>query len=339
MVNRKGIVLHFKCVTTSLFHTTQHEYSSLLKCAPYILGTSIRGALLSQMIRRQDCPYFSDLEKQTGKAGHELIHQSCKLDCPVKPFFDLNPKALYTFGMFEDAFEYSYKSITKIGIERSNRSASEGAIVTIETVNKGTEFDFSIFLLDECQEYADLVKDCIKNNVALEGLGKGKSTGMGKFELMEDVRTENITNYVEKRLDDDQKVSELSSPISITLKTPLVIGDGDDLKVSMDREKVSDWFDGEVNSVLQLLGVNNGTTFKSTAVDQQVNPDFISRFSYEIGLRENRYALLEDSVLKIHFDGLTKESIDALKIASIFGIGEWRELGFGRFDFTDIKES
>ena len=52
---RDGTVFSLNCTLNSPFHTTQREYRNLLKCAPYIAGTTFRGAILKALIELNKC--------------------------------------------------------------------------------------------------------------------------------------------------------------------------------------------------------------------------------------------------------------------------------------------
>ena len=69
------------------------------------------------------------------------------------------------------------------------------------------------------------------------------------------------------------------------------------------------------------------------AIDLRVNPDFISRFSHEMGLRENRYVFMEGSRLKLNNIQSSGDWLNLLDLALKVGIGEWATLGFGRLKF------
>ena len=64
-------------------------------------------------------------------------------------------------------------------------------------------------------------------------------------------------------------------------------------------------------------------------LDVLIRPDFISRFSYEQGLRQNRLVAWPGSSLS--FDWPEAFDEDGLVLALTLGIGEWSEWGFGRF--------
>ena len=67
-------------------------------------------------------------------------------------------------------------------------------------------------------------------------------------------------------------------------------------------------------------------------VDARLRPDFIGRFSYERGLRENRLVAWAGSEMTLHLSHGASDLSEQLAIASILGIGEWSEWGYGRFE-------
>lgn len=333
---KDGLALVFLCRTKSLFHTNHREYTSLLKCAPYILGTTIRGALLRHMIQQQDCPHFDELQKKQPKASHASIHQNCELDCPVKPFFQEPTKVWFTFGTFKEPVEFLYKSITRISLDRNSRSVAEGGIVNIEAINSGTDFSFAIILFDECKKYLDLVQDCVNNFVAAEGLGRGRSYGMGKFKVTRILKPQSLEQFLARsHSPEPPKIRDHS--LELEAVTPLVVGDGKILHVSVDRQQVGQWFSEEVNQALARVLDDQTPPWRCEAIDLQVNPDFISRFSHEMGLRENRYVFMEGSRLKLNGIPADSDSLSLLELALNVGIGEWATLGFGRLKWLAEK--
>jgi hypothetical protein len=71
---------------------------------------------------------------------------------------------------------------------------------------------------------------------------------------------------------------------------------------------------------------------KVDRVEANIHPEFISRFSFELGLRENRLVAWPGS--NFVFSLNTKKNFKQLALASLLGIGFWNYWGFGRFDFT-----
>jgi hypothetical protein len=74
--------LEFRCRFTSAFHTSEQNYSNLYTCAPYILGTTLRGAVLRALIDT-DC---SGQQLQNEPTFHNL----CGPTCQVKPLGSCN---------------------------------------------------------------------------------------------------------------------------------------------------------------------------------------------------------------------------------------------------------
>ena len=70
--------------------------------------------------------------------------------------------------------------------------------------------------------------------------------------------------------------------------------------------------------------------------DTKLEVDICSRFSYETGQRENRLVATPGSTLTLAPEAqLTPADRQALAAASVIGVGEWCEMGFGRMGLTE----
>ncbi|MBT9165182.1 MAG: hypothetical protein DDT23_01197 [candidate division WS2 bacterium] len=143
-----GIFLRFYCRTTTPFHTTSREYTNLVKSASFILGSTIRGAVLKTMIELFPCPMMNRLKDAQNSKEVSDIHSKCSPECPMKPFFTHSFLSNFSFGFFksEDVDRFS----TRIGIERETASVAEGSIVTFESLSPPRSFEFDVFLFGEC---------------------------------------------------------------------------------------------------------------------------------------------------------------------------------------------
>lgn len=323
-----GIFLRFYCQTTTPFHTTSREYTNLVKSASFILGSTIRGAVLKTMIELFPCPMMNRLKDAQNSKEVSDIHSQCSLECPVKPFFTYPSQCNFSFGFFkaEDVDRFS----TRIGIERQTASVAEGSIVTFESITPEKQFSFDVILFGECMNALPLLKTAVKVCGETEGIGRYRSIGYGKFKL-DKAEEESFMDSVKSKMNGiDRVISD--KIIKITFKTPFVIGNGMEIYPLKNRELIEKFSRDLLKSVNRV--VRDTSPINIENIEFGIKPDFISRFSYENGMRENRLVAGPESVLTLHLreinDTLTKQLI----IASILGIGEWNEWGFGRFNIV-----
>ena len=107
-----GQAVKFHCRLTSPFHTSRQKYANLAKCAPFIMGSTFRGAVLQYLIEAH-CPE----ERLTALRGMDdptrvtAYHVGCDLDCPVRPFFTEAERIWYSFAALP---ETAFGSATRI---------------------------------------------------------------------------------------------------------------------------------------------------------------------------------------------------------------------------------
>ncbi len=331
---RSGIVLHFRGVTKSPFHSTRQEYANLIKCAPYILGSTIRGALLKRLIERGICPHLDALNGSHDDAQLAAIHH----DCALRPFFpapDELPSAWFSFGQFTDGagvpltaeqLARRYQAHTRIALQRETRSVAAGTIVTLETIAPETPFSFDVVLFDAACEHADALADAARDTGKGEGWGRFRSIGLGQFAIEQVKRIELVDWFAQTPW-----ASNEDDPVAFTFEfvTPYVLSRGETKMPSFDARQIAERLNRDVNGVLRSIGETEATTeFLEGAFTLQ--PEFVSLYSYERGLRQNSLVALERSWLQARAVE-SAQTARALSLAGRLGIGEWNTRGFGCF--------
>jgi hypothetical protein len=335
---KPGIVLHFSGVTKSPFHSTRQEFANLIKCAPYILGSTIRGALLKRLIERGVCPHLDVLNTPHDDAQLAEIHH----DCALHPFFpaeDELPSAWFSFGQFTDdddipltaeQLAVRYQSHTRIALQRETRSVTAGAIVTLESIMPETPFTFDVVLFDEARALADGLASAARDTGTGEGWGRFRSIGLGQFKIDQVTRIE-IENWLAQTpwaLNDDD-------PASFTFEfvTPYVLSRGEAQMPAFDAPAITARLNREVNQVLRAVGEPE-TRAEFSDATFTIHPEFISLYSYERGLRQNSLVTLERSWARARANE-ARLAARALTIAGRLGVGEWNTRGFGCFRRAD----
>lgn len=306
-----GRVLHFRCRLTSPFHTTRQEYANLWKCAPFVLGSTLRGALLSHLI----VTHYDDVDIQAGAYETKGV---------VAPFFASPPCAYFSLGRFPDDVELQMESHTRITIERHRGSVAEGALLSIEAVPAGTPFEFDTLLPGDDGTLAQLVERGVREMVGTVGIGGLRSIGLGQF-AVEDIRPSSLPDHVDAvRL---ALPSPLGQHMRLTFTTPYVLADGQS-PWNGDLTELAQRLQGELQKAAHIAGVSAPVVQQT---DARIRPDFVGRWSFEGECRENRLVAWPGSILRLQMDG-SGDSTTTLAMALAFGIGEWAEWGFGRFE-------
>lgn len=322
----EGQILHYKCELTSPFHSSRQEYANLLKCAPFILGSTIRGAVLSYLIEtRCSAEKIQHLRGRNDPAEIAAYHRDCETDCPVKPFFANRPLAWFAFGEFaaED-----YRANTRIALERSNYSVAEGAIVNIEAMAPGTAFDFEITLLDEAVTVTDVVTEAVREIGHLRGIGRLRSVGFGQFR-MRDVTCRELSDDITSRV---KALGEgVADSVVLEFTRPYVLSAGEEPDL-LDSTRLAHRLAGEFQELMSDLAIEPASErLPLERVEASIRPDFVSRFSYERGLRAHYLVAWPRSRMSLHLVKPTDGLRDQVALASFFGLGRLNDLGFGRF--------
>lgn len=335
---KDGIVLHFACRTTTPFHTTRMEYANLVKCAPYILGSTIRGALLKRLLERGLCSHLDALDANDEHTAERLAAIHRAPPCLVAPFFPSAgelPNAYFSFGQFAAEQTSLYRSTTRIALERPFGSVSEGALVTIEAIAPNAAFDFEIVLFEETQglemELIDATHETAKRG---EGLGRYRSIGYGQFEIDKVTRerfaerVEDAEKVWEKTITSKEYDNKKTHHVSAQFESPYVLR-GDGALPSFQTDEFSEYLRVQLQNVLRDAGMD-ATMPPLSDARPFLKPDFVSRFSYEIGSRSNRLVTREGSGVEFSFAENEAAMQRALACASVLGIGEWNAWGFGK---------
>jgi len=321
----QGTVLHFRGKTISPFNTTQHEYANLLKCAPFIMGCTFRGAILDYLIRLM-CKQELMNRLWALKDPLEIaeFHRECSEVCALKLFFSKKPLVWFSFAKLE---ETEYQAVTRIGVMRDTRSVAEGSLFNIETIAPGAKFTSEIFLFGPAQELDGLLIEAIKQVGLLRGVGRCRSIGFGRYEIL-DQWSEDFNGRVIKEI---SGFHLKNGQLKMTFKTPFVIGDIAE-SVSLHSSRLSQHLVKQIRDVSTTIQAREIQSIEVERVDAQIRPEFISRFSYERGMRESRLVAWPGSSFVLHIKG--DQAKEQLSLAAILGIGLWNDWGFGRFDLS-----
>jgi hypothetical protein len=327
----------FSCRFTSPFHSAAHQTANLQTCAPYVLGSTLRGAVLRHLIDRY-CP--SEHLRGLLKSENNLeYHRNCpQADCPIRNLF--NPKELehtpelwtrFTFGFFvrtcpacgEETTEpfcprcasgqeppeapprkrpkSGLKLHHRLGIARDTRTAAAGNLLSAET--RWGEFRFAVRVPRSlcCAELVEAVK-----KAGRFGVGRFRSAGWGRFEIV-DCRT----------LSPPALVPAQSQ--AFILRTPYVLKEepSPELRIFTEARLQED--------LKEALG--EGRLQVEKAEEQVGGRIYLRRWSYETNGRENAVAVDPvNTTLRITFAASpTAADLQALT----WGLGRWGECGFG----------
>ncbi|MGQ9609686.1 MAG: RAMP superfamily CRISPR-associated protein [bacterium] len=288
--------LKFECKLTSPFHTSEYNYSNLYTCAPYIMGSTLRGAILRCLIDEVGCNHLDELH-----ARNPDFHKDCPENCPLKPLFF--PPTRFSFGHFDEKEANKVYIHTRVGISRESCSAAQGALVSIE-VHKGDKFRFEIM-------YPELgLEGFIKKGVELAGsrfgIGRFRSIGWGQFEVCS-------CDYVKPNM------PPRASKYEFEFRTPYVLN-GDSEEGEIIKEKLYKRL-CDATPCIEVPQIENVKT-------QVTSFSYVRRWSDEKGHKENRLVLDKGTKLEVSFSqDVAPEHLYIWQ----WGIGEWYEYGFGSF--------
>jgi len=320
---RDGVIFSFDCKLESPFHTTQREYRNLLKCAPFIAGTSLRGAILKALIELNCKNNINKLKSLSSYQEIKKFHSNCHEDCPVRHFFDAQKtNAVFSCGTLMGDLRYDL--FTRIAMTKDSRSAADGMIVNAECISSGVGFQFSISLFDDAIDTVDKLKNSL-DLASKNGIGRFKSIGFGRFKIKSVGETE-VGDFVYHKVDE---IESDNSRVEIGLETPFVFNNS---KEAFDTKNLGDVFSTLFNKRYDDICVDGMVEPLSiSSTEMRLIPEFINRYSYEIGKKESRLSAGIESRFWLEFDEVTEDVKSQLAVGSSFGIGVWCNCGFGVF--------
>ncbi|HID27187.1 MAG TPA: hypothetical protein EYP22_05085 [Methanosarcinales archaeon] len=328
---KEGKIIEFECELISPFHSTFREHRNLLRCAPYILGSTFRGSLAKYFIQ-QNCSEekIEKLKRMEDIKNIRQFHLICKGKCPVKYFFTNQTQLLFSFGNFA---EPNYIFPTRISLNRNDRSATEGVLVNLEAIATNTKFKFQIILLEDALEIENEVKRAVEYIGLYVGIGRFKSIGFGRFKVNA-IKEYTLNNFF-KQVSKNYNFKEGIEKIKLKLKTPLVLdfySKPSDLKLL--GKIFSEMLYTRTIELSREIYKESIEKHEIKRVIAQIKTEFVSRFSLETNTRENRLVAWVDSAFQLETSEITDNFKFQLLLCSMFGIGEWSDWGFGRFDIV-----
>ncbi len=330
MSERESIILDFDCCLDTPFHSTEKKYKNLLKCAPYILGSSIRGELLNYLIIK-NCTANKIRTLSTLKKEAEIIefHSKCEIQCIVKKIL-WNEKwgMLVSFGQFESP---QFRAITRIAISRESRASSEGGIVNIEQIKDGCNFSVEIVLCNEEQLIED-VKSSFRDIGKYFGIGKYKNVAMGRFSV-KDMEIKKVKDILNEKIIEFRKYKKKQR---LTFITPFLLHHNSGLPIDLDQNQFASLFSQMLSNrsreLSEFFNLNlNIEPAVINSIRTYIIPDYFSRYSLEESAKKNRLVAKAGSYFDCYFDDSNESLPIQLAVCSLFGIGEWADVGFGRF--------
>ncbi len=241
----------------------------------------------------------------------------------MKHFFDVHKtNAVFSCGTLKG--DSRYDLFTRIALTKDSRSAAEGMIVNAECISSGVGFQFSISLFDNAIDTVDKLKTAL-DLASKNGIGRFKSIGFGRFKIknVNEVDVEDLVYHKVGEIESD------NSKVEIGLRTPFVFNNS---KEAFDTKNLGDIFSALFNKRYNDLCVDGMVEPLSiSSTEMRLIPEFINRYSYEIGKKESRLSAGGWSQFWLEFDEMTEDAKNQLAIGSSFGIGAWCNCGFGVF--------
>jgi hypothetical protein len=333
-------VLEFDCRLLAPYHTTQHTHRNLLRCGPYILGSSLRGVILSYLIQT-NCreSYLAELVAKKSPAEIQKYHRSCPEDCPVK---DIAGEAdwlpVFSFGKFQTDFPRGLQH--RVAIDRQHRTVALGRIVSIEVVPEGAEFQFSVALPASVQYRKAQFERAVREAGQWVGIGHHKSIGFGRFEV-ERVSGSSLSGEIARV---SAEAGTLPASLRLRLQTPMVLHERTKrfpLEASALGEALARALFERTAQVSERFDLP--TPLPTDPITPRecrfsFRPDYVSRDSLEEGTRKNALVALPESWFDASFAEVTQLLRQQLAIAQILGIGTWADVGFGRLKAETVED-
>jgi CRISPR/Cas system CSM-associated protein Csm3 (group 7 of RAMP superfamily) len=144
---------------------------------------------------------------QCGKVFKEFISplrcncENCKEE--IKPFSGFECNRCRKFKEYPIEFSRA----TSTAIQRSTSTAAmvkgptepAGTLHTVETINKGSRFAFEIIVSKKFESHLETLKSALERGLEDEGIGGGKSRGLGKARVLDLKVLEVTDDWLERR--------------------------------------------------------------------------------------------------------------------------------------------
>lgn len=313
----------FTCRFISPFHTSQRDYGNLATCAPFVLGSTLRGAVLGQAIQRT-CQRFNDLMTAEVPAD---FHARCEGPCGLRELF--LPTTRFSFGQFPpDAPPPGVR--TRVGMDRESWKAADGALLYAEVMLEGKSGDgdggLFTFTIDAPEGAAKALPELVAW-AGEAGVGRFRNLGYGRF-------------VVEKAAVEEWQPPAAADLTTWTLRTPYVLrGEREDkshvtllpVEASVKQDLVQalgeEWQHLVELELVEYLGISYVYRW---VFDRPLKEEH--RLS---GRRDCRAVLPAGTGIRLK---LAPEA-DAQALAPVWrdGLGEWRECGFGEWEPVGVE--
>ncbi len=334
-------ILEFDCRLLAPYHTTQHTHRNLLRCGPHILGSSLRGIILSYLIQT-NCreSYLAELVTKKSPTEIQKFHRSCPEECLLREIAgeaDWSPA--FSFGEFQTDFGTGLQH--RVAIDRERRTVAVGKIVSIEVVPEGTEFQFTVVLPTPALLRRTQFEQAVREAGQWIGVGHHKSIGLGRFE----VKRVSACSLLSEIARVSVEFGNLPAAFRLRLQTPMVLHDANKrfpLETKALREALARALlerTTEVSKRFALPGPLPADPIVPQECRFSFRPDYISRESFEEGKRKNALVALAGSWFDLSFREVTESLRHQLAIAQVLGIGSWADVGFGRLRAQPLEDA
>lgn len=325
-------ILKFHCRLLSPYHTTQHVYRNIVRCNPCILGSSIRGMLLSYLIQT-GCNerYLTQLVEKKSIVEIQQFHRDCPQECVVKHLtgtMDWLP--IFSFAHFLGGFDMGL--LHRIAKDRERGTVAEGRIVSIEVVPEGTEFEFTVSLPGAAFQYRAQLEQAIRDVGKWLGIGHYKPLGLGRFEVAS-IECLQLVAEISKVY---KQLAGMPKALRLGLETPLVIENGGralPLARPALGQEVARLLAQRTAEIRGRFNIDELSATEPLGIEEcrmAFRPDYFSRSSFEEGQRKNALVALPGSWLDVSFSEFSEPLREQLTIAQLVGIGPWADVGFGK---------
>lgn len=158
------------------------------------------------------------------KRSYDKVLPPIKCDCgeDIEPFTGYQCERCHEIEKHPISFSRTTSTAldrrTASGAEISGNGESFGTLHTVETISKGSKFAVEVLVSRDCGDCVDVLKASLERGLEDEGIGGGKSRGLGKVKV-EGLRVEDVSQESVHR-----RAAEIDvSCFSVRLVSPMLL--------------------------------------------------------------------------------------------------------------------
>jgi CRISPR/Cas system CSM-associated protein Csm3 (group 7 of RAMP superfamily) len=225
-----------------------------------------------------------------------------------------------------ERYPISMSRVTLTALDREKRSAAlilgseeaMGTLHTLELIDRGSRFSLDMLVHRDSREDVNALRAALERGVPDEGVGGGKSRGLGKIEVQDAVVEEVTIESVERR-------AETINPkrFSLRLLSPMLLA-GE----ALEPEKL---LEGARRAYAWVFHEGKPTLPDVTSIGHRIVSDWCSGWSLKKGVRRPlEPSLAAGSVFQFQCDSDDRKLALALAALEWYPLGAYKPHGYGQ---------